>query len=189
MHAGDAIWYLYAGLRIIERRHTDEPATLKLVDHLRSSVRTVGDHCGVPEPSEEDYAKLSRALENLDCVAPPIQDDLALDDVEYATDRPAPPAPPRRGGGGKYGDPELVDAGRTLVGEMVDSGQFDWADMINSIQAQLESDSPFITPKQFRALINIAERGKGGDDMTFWEYFEDEYQEAAKVAAEQARQA
>ena len=41
MHAGDAIWYLYAGLRLIERQHANEPSTLKLVNHLRSSVKTL----------------------------------------------------------------------------------------------------------------------------------------------------
>lgn len=179
MHAGDAIWYLHAGLRIIERRHASEPATLALINHLRTSVKAVGDHCGVPEPCEADYVRLSDALERQ--AADP--GDPATDGAaEYASDRP--PAPRLRGS--SYGEPELVGAGRRLVDEMVSSGHFDWADIVTSIQCQLESDSPFITPRQFRALINIAARGEVADGSGWWEAFEEDYPEAARVASEQA---
>ncbi|KKN24124.1 hypothetical protein LCGC14_0898130 [marine sediment metagenome] len=182
MHAGDAIWYLYAGLRLIERQHANESSTLKLVNHLRSSVKTLGEHCGVPEPSEDDYTKLSVALENFDDNG----DDLSMEaDVEYATDQL-----PRKTSRGKYSDPSTVEAAVQFVDEMVNSGCFDWADFVCMIQEQLGRDSPFITSKQFKALKNIAVRGKvdvGEDeDESWWDLFEDEHPEVAKIVLEQS---
>lgn len=156
-----------------------------LINHLRASVLTIGEHCGIPEPAEADYVRLSAALESL----PAELDDLSLEGgTEYAADRK--PATPKRTGS-SYSEPGLLKAGSDLVDEMVSSGLFDWADLVVSIQTQLDGDEPFITPKQFRALKNIAERGKidvdGQGEENWWTYFEADYSESAKVVLEQAR--
>lgn len=121
----------------------------------------------------------------------PEQDDLSLGgDVEYAADQSPAPSPKRRGS--SYSETWLVEAGSTLVNAMVSSGLFDWADIVTSIQAQLDGDSPFITPKQFRALTNIAEHGRietGSAEESWWDIFVDENPETARIALEQANPA
>ena len=107
-------------------------------------------------------------------------------DVEYAADQP-----PRKTSRGNYSNPDILEAAVQFVDEMVNSGCFDWADFVCILQKQLSRDDSFITPKQFKALRNIAVRGKvdvGGDeDESWWEMFEDEHPEVARIVLEQSK--
>ena len=159
MHAGDALWFLHAGLQFFEE-HQMNP---KVVEHLRGCARVIGACIGVPEPMQADADELVRKLAEMAEIPPPA---------------------PRRSSGNKFGDPDRVERAKKLLDAMVASDLFEWADMVEDIHQKLNSDSPFMTDKQFRAIVNIAKKGKFNDDSLFWDEFQEGYPDAAEFAQE-----
>ena len=170
MHAGDALWQLY-GLSDVLHRHGQE----KTAALLNERLNVIGAQLQVPAPGRDELIQLSSALEN--CVAP-------SGSAGYASEQQSAPKT-----NSAYANPELVAAASKLVDEMEASGQFDWADLVKSIGAQLNKDNAFITPKQCKALKNIAAGKDFGDEGTFWDWFDNEWGEHATVVADHANKA
>jgi len=174
MNAGDALWYLHAELTMLERRYSTDPSTLELLAKMRESTNTIGAFIKVPPPPPD---KLQATI------------DYIASTMTSTSVPPAPQAPQQAGGSGgrnKFSDPERIEAAKTLLEQMVDSGRYDWAAMVTDLHSRVNGDSPFITDKQFRALVNI---GRGGQNMEFWDQLADEYPEAvayAEAAADRA---
>ena len=168
MHAGDALWFIHAGLTYVESRHGKAPS----LDHLRECARIIGTHLNVPEPFEGHRDDLIKQLHEMDVVL---------------TDG-SPSAEPQKMGS-KFADPERIDIAKTLLDQMEASELFGWADMVDSIHDQVQQDSPFITDRQFRGLVNVARKGHCEDGVGFWDSFEDDYPEAAKSILDWAAKA
>lgn len=171
MHAGDALWQVWGMVA-----HLNKVGQPVMALHMQQVATVIGEHIHVEPPSPAQLIQLSSALENLE--PPP-------DGMSYASDQQSTSS----AGRSKYDDPEALQAATTLAMQMVDSGQFDWANLVASVHAQLDGEKPFITPKQCSALRNIANGHKHGEEGTFWEWFTDEYPEAAKRVAEEADKA
>lgn len=172
MHAGNALWQLYGVATHLRKKGAEQ-----LAQYMESNLAMIGSFIGVAPPNVEQLMQLSSALENF---GGPEDDD-----VGYASEKPQ-----SSGTNNSYNNPEVVQAATTLVTQMVDSDQFGWAALVESVHDQLDKEKPFITPKQCRALKNIAEGKKYGEDEgTFWQWFTDEYPEAAKVVAGEADKA
>jgi hypothetical protein len=167
MHAGDALWFIHAGLAYMEEKHGKTPA----LDHLRECARTIGTYLKVPVPNDRLRNDLVKQLRELDATLPD----------SSSSDSP--------GTGNTFGDIARIDAAKTLLDQMESSDLFGWADMVTSIHAQVQKDSPFITDKQFRGLVNVARKGVFEDGPNFWDNFEDEYPDAAKSVLDYAAQA
>jgi len=157
MHAGDALWFIHAGLTFLEQ----SSAPPAVIDHLRDCARVLGAHLGVPEPMDADKHGLIEQL-------------AALANVE------APQEQSRRNS--KYSEPDRIESATQLLDAMVASELFSWAEMVEDIHRKLHDSSPFMTDKQFRAVVNIAKKGKYNDDSRFWDEFENEYPMAAAFA-------
>jgi hypothetical protein len=174
MHAGDALWQLW-GLAAHLRKHGSAPAA----DFMEARLDVIGECIKVGPPGVEALAQLSSALESLTTPVPPIADD----GMAYASEQP------EKKSGGKnnaYSEPELVAAAMRLTDEMVDSEQFGWAKLVDSIVEQLAKDGAFITPKQCKALKNIAAGKDFEDEGTFWDWFCNEWPEASKLVGDAA---
>ena len=85
----------------------------------------------------------------------------------------------------KFESKTNVEYAKILVDEMVGSDAFDWADIVKSVETQLNSDSPFISNRQWKALLNIA--GKSRKDPDFLDDFEMNHPEAAQHGHDRAR--
>lgn len=166
IHAGDALWFLHAGLRYFEE-HQAPPA---VIEHLRNCARIVGAHIGVPEPMDADADGLIRQL------------------VQMSGQQPQEP-PQQRSGGNSYSDPDRIEHAKTMLDAMVSSDLFEWADMVEDIHQKMHGESPFITDKMFRALVNIAKKGKYNDDSMFWDEFQGEFEATADFAQDCADRA
>ena len=172
-HAGDALWHVWGMVAYLNK--VGQPL---LALNLQQAASLIGTHIGVAPPPPEVLAQLSSMLENLQ---PP------TGSVGYAAEQQQPTSSRGRS---KYDNPDVVSAALTVVAQMVDSGQFDWANLVESVHTQLEGEKPFITPKQCSAIRNIADGRKYGEDEgTFWEWLNDEYPEAAKLVAAEADKA
>jgi len=163
MHAGDALWYLHAGITYTEEQQLPKAVT----EYLRECARIVGAHIGVPEPFDADVKPLLQTLRSL-----------GTPDTTDTSEKTS-----ARSGGNKWGDPERVENAKTMLDAMVSSDLFEWADMVDDIHSKMHGGNPFITDKMFRALVNIARKGEYEDETRFWDAFEDEYPEAARFAA------
>lgn len=159
MHAGDALWFIHAGLQYFEEYQLPRA----VIEHLRCCARVIGAHIGVPEPMAADADDLIKQLAQL-------------------AGQPQPEQRRSGGGGNKFGDPERIERAKRLLDAMVASDLFDWADMVEDIHQKLQSSSPFMTDKQFRAIVNIAKKGQYDDESMFWDEFQDAYPEAADFA-------
>lgn len=169
MHAGDAVWRIWGHVAYLNK--VGQPL---LALDLQNAITIIGEHVKVPPPSHEALMQLSSALDNLQPVA-----------AEYDSERQQQTGTRRS----KYNDPELVSAATTIVTQMVDSEQFGWADLIESVRQQLDKDDPFITPKQCRAIQRIAAGRRYSDDGSFWDWLSDEYPEASQRLASEAGKA
>ena len=170
-HAGDAVWQIWGLVHYLNK--VGQPI---LAAHIQKAATLIGEHIHVAPPDAVTLGQLSSALENLQATA---------DDLGYAAERQQDTGEKHSG---KYSDPELVAAAKSLVDEMVGSEQFEWADLVTSVAGQLE-EKEFVTPKQCRALKNIANGRKSGDEGTFWEWFADENPVAAERVTVEADKA
>jgi hypothetical protein len=157
---------------MLERRYSTEPSTLGLLVKMRECINTVGEFVKVAPPPAEKLQQIIEAI---------------------AETMPQPSGPPPKheqpqssGRTYDFNDPERVEAAKTILEDMVGSGHFDWADMIENVHSQVHSGSPFITDKQFRAIVNI---GRKGDYGNYWDRLTDDYPEAVKIAEEAAERA
>lgn len=165
MHAGDAVWRIWGHVAYLNK-----VGQSILAMDLQNAISILGDHVHVQPPPPDVLAQLSSALENL---------QPGTDSIGYASERQQQTS--SRGRSNSFSDPELVAAATTLTDAMVDSGQFEWADMLTSVVDQLKEKS-FITAKQCRALRNVATGRRYGEEevfANFWEFFADENPEAA----------
>lgn len=164
MHAGDALWILYGINSLLERRATRQ-GTILLLGNARAALDRISLEMCVPAPSKE---ALQQLIENLQ--------------AEIGEER-APPSSKSE----SFGD-NVANASK-MLDEMLASGLFDWANILNSYQEQLESDDPFFTNRQWRAMVNVAQRGKTADDESWWDEFEAEHPELAAYAIERTMRA
>lgn len=171
MHAGDAVWFLHAELTMLERRYSTEPSTLDLLAKMREALGVVGEFVKIAPPPPE---KLQQLIEAVSATV--------LQDVPT----PKHEQPQSKGDRVDFHDPERVAAARDILEDMVGSGHFDWADLIENVHSQVHGDGPFITDRQFRAIVNI---GRKGDYGKYWDRLTDDYPEAAKIAEEAAARA
>jgi len=165
-HAGDAVWRIWGHVAYLNK-----VGQSMLAMDLQAAISIISEHVHVAPPPPEVLAQLSSALENLQPTG---------DGVGYASERQQQTS--SRGRGNSFSDPELVSAATTLVDAMVDSEQFEWADMVTSISEQLK-EKAFVTPKQCRALRNVATGRRYGEEETFanfWDFFADENPAAAE---------
>ena len=159
MHAGDALWFLHAGLTYFEKQQCPQP----VIEHLRTCARIIGEHILVLEPD-------------------PVAVDNMLVYLQSLAGQPAVAAPEPRRTGGKWSAPDRLDAALALLDTMVGSDLVEWDEIVTDIHGTLHGDSPFITDKQFRAIVNIARKGRYEDDTEFWDEFFYEHPEAAAFA-------
>jgi hypothetical protein len=147
-HAGDALWQIWGTVRYLEKCGQQ-----LLASQLRSSTVLIGQQLGVPPPPDDVAEKLSSALESL----------LSAPAVESApvVGQPSKPMPVSTG---RFSNPEMLSAVTTFVDMMVESDLFNWADMVTDIQQRLKAPNAFVTPKQCRALLNIASKGRIEDE-------------------------
>lgn len=178
MRASDALWFLHAGLEYLEK----ELGKRESIEYLRNCARVVGLFINVPAPFDADMKELVKKLRGLDLAT---ADDPGYD--ELSPDGEPTPSSPKKPSGNSA--PERVEAAKTLVDAMESSGLFEWADMVTDMHGKLHGDDPFVTDKQFRALLNIAKRGTYNDDSLFLDSFEDEYPEAYRFAEQCAGEA
>ena len=171
MHAGDAIWYLYAELTMLERRYSTEPSTLDLLAKMREALDTIGSFISVgPPPSE----KMQQLIEAVSLTLP----------QDMPTQQHSQPQ--SKGDCTNFNDPERVEAAKEILEDMVGSGHFEWADLIDNVHSQVHGDNPFITDRQFRAIVNI---GRKGDYGNYWDRLNDDHPESVKIAEEAAARA
>lgn len=176
MHAGGAIWCLYAELAMLERRYAAQPSTLALLAKMREALNTIGQFVQVGPPPAD---KMQMLIDN-------IASTIGQDVVDIP--QPNHDQPQSKGGGSNvdFSDPERIEAAKTILEEMVSSGHFDWADMINDMHGRINDEKPFITDRQFRAIVNI---GRKGDYGQFWTSLQDDFPEAVKIAEDAAARA
>jgi hypothetical protein len=84
-------------------------------------------------------------------------------------------------GGKTSRDPELVAAACTILDEMVSCGLFSWANMVYDMVKRIHEPDAFFTPKQARAILNIATKGRRDDEETFLSVFADEHPDSLKL--------
>ena len=172
MNAGDALWYLYAELTMLERRCSADSLMLELIAKMRENVNVVGELIKVPPPPADKMQAL------IEYISTNVLTSAGMPDQSHEQ------APPPKND--KFSDPERIEAARTVLSEMVASERFEWADMIEDMHQRVSGENPFITDKQFRAIVNIGSRGKQGD---FWDTLTDEYPEAVAIAERAAENA
>jgi len=172
MHAGDAIWYLHAELTMLERRYSADPSTLDLLAKMREAVRVIGEFVKVDPPPAD---KLQPLIESISSTILPV--------VETA---PATSQPQSSGNRVSFSDPERIEAAKEILDEMISSELFDWAEIVENINEQVKRDNPFITDRQFRAIVNI---GRKGDHGAFWERLSDECPTSVAIAEQAADRA
>jgi len=174
MHAGDALWRLYGSIALLEQLYPTDLRVSCVVTELRHCAGVVGAHISVPAPSAVDLDKILVVLRGELPVATAAAN---ASSTQQQTDRP------------NFSDPELIEAAQLFVGSMVDSGLFEWADMVNDINEKLHSDSAFFTFRQARALINIADRGEYEGGESFMDQTENDHPEAVAAVKNWAAQA
>ncbi len=175
MHAGDALWWLYGSISVVERLYPTNAQVSHLVSEMRRCAGVIGAHISVPEPSAVDLGK----------VIEKVRDDLPGEPAPAET-----PSQQQQSGRSNFSDPEIIEAAKKFVGEMVASELFGWAGMVEDIYQRLNADaSPFFTFKQARAIINIALRGESDDGSSFMDQMENEHSEATRAVKDWAEQA
>ena len=175
MNAGDALWYLHAELTMLERRCSADPLMLELVAKMQENVNVLGEFIKVaPPPTDKKQALIEHISTNV----------LSYTGVPDRSDQSEEKAPPPKNN--KFSNPERIEAAQTILSEMVASGVFDWASMIEDMNHKINGPDPFITDNQFRAVVNI---GRRGDHGAFWEQLTDEYPEAVDIAEKAADRA
>lgn len=157
MHAGDALWYMYAGLAVLDRKHSDDPDYLILIQRMRECTGVIGTHIGVPEPPSTKLDELVDQL-MLQDTAP------SIDPFDPPDETPRPDERPKTN---NYSSEENIGFARTLLDEMVASGEFDWSEFVTDLHDRLHKPDSFFTPKQWRGIIRTARKN---DD--FWDDFE-----------------
>lgn len=175
MHAGDALWLLYAELTMLERRYSTSSSTLELLAKMRDGINVIGQFIQVNPPPPEKIQQL------IETVAATLSQDAAEPQQQHEQ-------PQSKGGGSNvnFSDPERIEAAKVILEEMVESGHFDWADMISDLDARMRDPNPFITDRQFRAIVNIGRKGNYGQ---FWDDLAQEHPESARIAEESASRA
>jgi hypothetical protein len=172
MHAGDAIWFLHAELTMLERRYSTEPSTLDLLAKMREALGVVGTFVKVDPPPPEKMQQLIEAISST---------------MSQGMPEPQHEQPQSKGNRTvDFNDPERVEAAKEILEDMVGSGHFEWADLIDNVHSQVFGDSPFITDRQFRAIVNI---GRKGDRGEYWDRLTDDHPESVKIAEEAAARA
>lgn len=164
MHAGDALWFIYAGLAALERRQASEPRALIMLQRMRECAKTIGEFMGIPEPPTD---KLNQLI-----------DQLAHDPDAGTLDPTEPAEPNERPRGNSYNDDENINFARELLDAMVASDYFDWSEFVNDLHAKLQDrDKAFFTPKQWRGIVRTAQ-----SNDEFWEMFEADNPECVEYA-------
>lgn len=166
MHAGDALWFLYAGLDLFERRSSDDPRMLVVVQRLRECARELGRFMSIPEPTSE---KMDEIINRLEYVEPE-------GDMDPSESEPPPCDPPRN----RFSDPDNIEFARTLLDAMEASGSFDWSEFVMDLHAKIHDDDAFFTPRQWRGILRTAR-----SQEEFWDEFEADNPECVKYALEQ----
>lgn len=172
MHAGDALWDIYGHIAILERQYPADPVIAHIVGQIRFDLQTLGAHISVPEPSITDMQQLVQVLS----------------DKLPARPATAGNSDDRTNSSSRYNDSAVVDAARALLGAMVESGCFDWADMVADIYTRLNEPDPFFTYRQARAILNIARKGRI-DDESFLDVFCGGNSEALTIIEQHAAKA
>ena len=173
MHAGEALWHLYAEVTMMERRYSDIPSTLEVLAKQREQLDIISKFISVEPPASDKVQEL------IEAIAPTLR--------APAVEPPKPPQEESTTTRDDFSAPDRIAAAQTILDDMVNSGSFDWADMVSSLQSAVNGDKPFMTDRQFRAVVNIARKGDEGE---YWERLSDEYPEAvsiAEAAADKAR--
>ena len=156
-HAGDALFYLYAAAAMFERRLAAQPGVPHLVNEMREATNFLGDYIQVAAPTPAQLQPFIDALTS---------------SIPAGTQQ-------RSQNKGANSGSERILAANTLLDAMVSSGHFDWAEMVADIHERAKGEDAFITDRQIRAVIRIAESSRS--EPGFWDDFEDEHTEAAKL--------
>ena len=177
-HAGDAIWYLYAELTMLERRYSTEPSTLELLGKMREALNMISSFVKIDPPPPESMQSL------IEQIAGTVLQDVGVPQYEEQSKQERQPARTRRRS--DFESPKRIESAKTILDEMVASGAFDWANMVADIHQKLENGGKFVTDKQLRAIVNI---GSSCDDGEHWEKIREEYPEAMKIVEDAAANA
>ena len=123
MNAGDALWYLYAELTMLERRCSADPLMLELIAKMRENVNVVGELIKVPPPPADKMQAL------IEYISTNVLTSAGVPDQSHEK------APPPKND--KFSDPERIEAARTVLSEMVASERFEWAAMIEDMHQRV----------------------------------------------------
>lgn len=174
MHAGDALWYLYGGLTVLDRKHSDDPDHLMLIQRMRECVGIIGAHIAIPEPPP---TKMNELVDQLMVGERPDLDEYIDPQDEGIVSAERPTLTFSR-------DEDNVENALTLLDAMVSCGDFDWSEFILSLHCRLHQPDAFFTGKQWRGVIAVARKN---DD--FWELFVEEHPVCTKHGMRMAREA
>ena len=158
---------------MLERRYSTETSTLGLLVKMRECLKTVGEFVQVAPPPAD---KMQQIIEAISATLP-----------QSSGPPPQHSQPQSKGNRVDFSDPERVEAAKEILEDMVGSGLFDWADMIENVHSQVHSDKPYISDRQFRAIVNIGRSCR--DDRDYWDRLTDDYPESVKIAEESAERA
>jgi len=172
MHAGDALWFLYAELTMLERRYSTSTSTLELIGKMREAINVIGQFIKVDPPPPAMLQQL------IGSIASTLSQDAAAPQTTQSDTQQS-----GGGGGNNFSDAERIEAARTVLDAMVDSEHFEWASMITDLHDKMHGEKPFITNRQLRAVVNI---GRKGDHGQFWDVLTEDYPEAVKVVEDAA---
>ena len=157
MHAGDALWYVAASLTVLDRRHSNDPDTLMLVQRVRECVKVISQHIQVPLPPPEKMNALIDQLMLSDGEGE-VAANLRKAFDEVPEERPAVDI---------NSSEENVEFARVLLDAMVSSGKFEWSEFITDLHDKILLPDARFSPKQWLATLRVARKA---DD--FWDDFE-----------------
>lgn len=69
MHAGEALWALYAITADMERRSNSNPSTLAIAAHAYQACQVIAAHIGVPLPAPEQQVLLLNHIDQIKAAA------------------------------------------------------------------------------------------------------------------------
>jgi hypothetical protein len=174
MHAGDALWYLYGGLAVLDKMHAEDADHLLLVHRMRECVAIIGQHIAVPVPPA---LKLNELIDQLMISDRQVDDDYS-DPMENGPPAPEKPAV------NFSNDGDNVEFALTLLDEMEGCGEFDWSQFVLDLHKRLHEPDAYFSPKQWRGVIRTARKNE-----EFWEMFEDNNPECVKHGMKMVREA
>jgi hypothetical protein len=173
MHAGKSLWVVLGAVELLERRCGTMPDALCLLTAMRESLKTIGDFMQVNPPSDSEMKTITKGLDSL--VQERLNNAQAIKPNHDGSDT----SKKRKG---KHSSEENIENALALISEMVDSGEFEWADMIASFHENLSGDDPFFTPKQWAAAVKIASACKDEDGQSWFESFADDHPSVKEYA-------